>query len=60
MKGSEMVDWQIKGGVTQKSWHCQRVKMGQKGREKIIKEFDERIVINKYLETIDKILGNIA
>ena len=30
--------------------------MGQKGREKIIKEFDEQIVINKYLDAIEKIL----
>ena len=28
--------------------------MGQKGREKIIKEFDEKIVIKKYLTTISK------
>ncbi len=30
--------------------------MGQKGREKIIREFDEKIVINKYLDSIIKIL----
>lgn len=29
--------------------------MGKKGREKILKEFDERIVINKYLKTIKRI-----
>ncbi len=33
-----------------------RIKMGKAGREKIIKEFDERIVINKYLKTIEKLL----
>ena len=38
----------------------ERIKMGKRGREKIIREFDERIVIKKYLETIDKILGNIV
>jgi glycosyltransferase involved in cell wall biosynthesis len=30
--------------------------MGQKGREKIIKEYDEKIVINKYLNAITKII----
>ena len=30
--------------------------MGQKGREKIIKEFDEQIVINKYLDAVKEIL----
>ncbi len=30
----------------------QREEMGKKGREKIIKEFDEKIVIEKYLETV--------
>ena len=33
-----------------------RALMGKKGREKIVKEFDEKIVINKYLETISQIL----
>ena len=33
-----------------------RIKMGQKGREKILKEFDEQIVINKYISTIKEIL----
>ena len=33
-----------------------RINMGKAGREKIIKEFDEKIVINKYLETIEKLL----
>ncbi|NQY94661.1 MAG: glycosyltransferase family 4 protein [Campylobacteraceae bacterium] len=31
-------------------------KMGKKGRKKIINEFDEKIVINKYLESIRDIL----
>ena len=30
----------------------ERTTMGQRGREKIIKEFDENIVINKYIEVI--------
>ena len=30
----------------------ERIKMGKAGREKIIKEFDEKIVISKYLSTI--------
>jgi len=34
----------------------EKEKMGTKGREKIKKEFDEKIVIQKYLESIDKIL----
>ncbi len=34
----------------------QRAKMGQKGREKIIKEFDEKIVFNKYIAAIKEIL----
>ena len=29
----------------------ERVRMGQAGREKIVKKFDEKIVINKYLES---------
>lgn len=33
-----------------------REKMGKKGREKMIREFDESIVINKYLQTIKEIL----
>ena len=33
-----------------------RLIMGQKGRAKMIKEFDEKIVINKYLNTIRKII----
>lgn len=34
----------------------ERDNMGKAGRKKIIKEFDEKIVINKYLESIKKIL----
>ena len=34
----------------------QRNTMGKFGREKIIKEFDEKIVIRKYIESIDNIL----
>ena len=30
----------------------ERIKMGQAGREKVIKEFDEKIVIDKYMEEI--------
>ena len=34
----------------------QRKKMGEAGRKKVINEFDENIVINKYLETIKEVL----
>jgi len=34
----------------------ERVKMGKAGRGKIIKEFDEKIVIEKYIKVIDKLL----
>jgi glycosyltransferase involved in cell wall biosynthesis len=34
----------------------ERKAMGQKGREKIIKEFDEKIVIDKYIDAIKKII----
>ena len=34
----------------------QRLEMGKKGREKMIKEFDESIVINKYLNRIKEVL----
>ncbi len=34
----------------------EREAMGQRGREKIVKEFDEKIVIDKYLKTIKEIL----
>jgi len=35
----------------------ERINMGKKGREKIIREFDEKIVIKKYEEAISKILS---
>jgi len=35
----------------------ERVAMGKAGREKIVKEFDEKIVIDKYLKSIGEILG---
>lgn len=34
----------------------QRQRMGENGRKKVSREFDERIVINKYLSTISNIL----
>jgi glycosyltransferase involved in cell wall biosynthesis len=34
----------------------ERSKMGKKGREKMIKEFDEKIVIDKYLQAIKELL----
>ncbi len=36
----------------------ERVEMGKKGREKMILEFDESIVIGKYLEVIKEILSS--
>jgi len=36
---------------------AQRVEMGRKGREKIVKEFDELIVITKYLDEIHQVTG---
>ncbi len=38
--------------------HEQRLAMGLKSREKIQKEFDEKIVINKYLAAIDVCIQN--
>ncbi len=35
----------------------QRMQMGKKGREKVLEEFDERIVINKYLQNINQALS---
>lgn len=35
--------------------HFERVKMGEKGRQKVIAEFSEEIVIRKYLEIINEI-----
>ena len=37
--------------------HQQRVDMGLRGREKMVAEFDEQIVISKYLAAIEAILG---
>jgi glycosyltransferase involved in cell wall biosynthesis len=34
----------------------ERLEMGRRGREKMEREFDERIVITKYLEVISEIL----
>jgi len=34
----------------------ERLAMGKKGREKMIKHFDEKIVINKYLDTIKELI----
>lgn len=36
--------------------HIQRKAMGKAGRDKMIKEFDEKIVIDKYLTTIKEII----
>ena len=36
----------------------ERKEMGRKGREKVIAEFDERLVIEKYKEAISELLGN--
>jgi glycosyltransferase involved in cell wall biosynthesis len=36
----------------------QRAEMGRRGRAKIEREFDEKIVINKYLEAVANIVGN--
>ncbi|WP_338636927.1 glycosyltransferase family 4 protein [Erwinia persicina] len=36
--------------------HLERVGMGRKGRDKIVKFYDEKIVINKYLAVIDSIV----
>ncbi len=35
----------------------ERNKMGERGREKIIKEFDESIVFKKYIDSIKEIIG---
>lgn len=37
----------------------EKEKMGRYGRDKALKEFDERIVIEKYIEVIGGIIGNI-
>ncbi|MBF4343125.1 glycosyltransferase, partial [Vibrio anguillarum] len=36
--------------------HEQRLKMGLQSRSKVEKEFDEKIVINKYLEAVNHAL----
>ena len=36
----------------------ERIKMGKAGREKIIKEFDEKIVIEKYLKAIKEVISS--
>ena len=36
----------------------ERIEMGIKGRQKVVKEFDEKIVIKKYLKTINDLLKN--
>ncbi|NQZ87044.1 MAG: glycosyltransferase family 4 protein [Colwellia sp.] len=38
--------------------HVQRLEMGEKSREKIKNEFDEKIVINKYLAAVDVCIKN--
>lgn len=35
----------------------ERAEMGKKGREKVLREFDERIVIEKYMEIIRRVIG---
>lgn len=35
--------------------HAEREKMGRKGREKMIREFDRSIVVDKYMEEIERI-----
>lgn len=37
--------------------HSKRTAMGLRGREKMEREFDEKIVINKYLTVIEEVLG---
>jgi len=36
----------------------ERIEMGQRGREKVIKEFDEDIVLQKYLIAIQSLKEN--
>jgi glycosyltransferase involved in cell wall biosynthesis len=38
---------------------AEREEMGRRGRAKVEREFDEKIVINKYLEAIDGIFGQV-
>lgn len=37
--------------------HAERAAMGQRGREKMEREFDEQIVVNKYLQAIQVVLN---
>lgn len=37
--------------------HAERTAMGLRGREKVVREFDEQIVIGKYLATIKEVLN---
>jgi len=37
--------------------HAERTAMGQRGREKMEREFDEQIVVNKYLQAIQVVLN---
>ena len=37
--------------------HAERERMGQSGREKMLREFDERVVIDVYLRTLRELLG---
>ena len=36
---------------------AQRIEMGRQGRVKVINEFEEKLVIDKYIEAIDEIIG---
>ena len=38
----------------------ERMRMGKKSRDKMVREFDEQIVINKYLETIEELTKPIT
>lgn len=40
--------------------HAEREAMGQRGREKMEHEFDEQIVVNKYLQAIRAILNRVV
>ena len=35
-----------------------RVRMGKYGREKVLREFDERVIVNKMLSLYEEILAN--
>ncbi|MDR9454047.1 MAG: glycosyltransferase family 4 protein [Wenzhouxiangella sp.] len=38
--------------------HTERRAMGRRGREKMVREFDEQIVIDRYLSAIDRVLAD--